>query len=138
MLSIIKTFFAGSSTYLWLALIVSVTVGGLSTGVYHYHKIYQEEVTNNAVLKENIVTLNDKIVSLNNQIKADGELVKKYEADSKLRDENAKNALAFADNKFREYQKKAQALLAAAATSPDMCISANFLYNDFILGGELK
>ena len=118
----------GSVTmYLWIA--TGLLIASLSFGVKHYYNAYHEEVSANAVLSSKNSELIDKI-------KADSAAVSKLAVDSQAREEKAKAAIAEAQKKSKFWQGKANDILIAKPISPDVCISADSLFNDFIKGAK--
>jgi hypothetical protein len=111
-----------------IGIIILVVIAALSGGVYYYHSKYVTEVSANVVFKSQ----NNELAS---KIAEDSIAVDKLSADSKAREDAAALALANSQKQLQDYTKKAQALLLAAAQTPDnLCSSANYLFDNFIQG----
>lgn len=114
------------SPKIYAILAVLATIAMLSWTTYHYHAKYETEVTQYTVVA-------DKNKELLANIAADGVAMDKLAKDSKDREDAAKAALLASNKKYREYVKQAQDILLAQPTNPaDMCISADFLFNQYI------
>jgi len=113
------------SMYLWIA--VGLLFAALSFGVKHYYNAYHDEVSANAVLKSK----NSELIS---KIEDDGKAIDKLSADALKREEAAKLAIAEAQKKSKDHQKKATEILITPPSNKDTCISADNLFNDYIKG----
>jgi hypothetical protein len=107
------------SVYLLLAIVA------LSGGVYYYHNSYEQKVTDYAVLS-------DENKKLKDTIKSDSDAVAQLAAESKAREDAAKAALAAAQKKLKNYTTQANNILLATPQGANLCLSADFLFNDYI------
>jgi hypothetical protein len=99
----------------------------LSGTTYYYHGKYEHEVTN-----YNLVTAKNNELVLN--IASDNTAMEKLRADSLARENAANIALAAAEKQLVAYSKQAQDYLTATPTDKNVCISADFLFDNYIKG----
>lgn len=110
---------------IYIILSIILTLIGLSWTTYHYHKSWQEKVTEYKVLESK----NDELILL---IKINVEAVDKYTADANAREKAAKTALAASQKLVEFFSGKAQGILLASPVDKDLCKSTDFLFNQYI------
>jgi hypothetical protein len=110
--------------------VVSFSIILLASGLYHYHKVYIEQVAAVEVLKE-------KEQGYIRIIEENADKVKKLKEASDSREQAAKDAIEKAKVKHKVIIKKAQTILSIKPATDDLCFSSNELFNQY-LKGDLK
>jgi len=113
--------------YLYGALMLLFVLLGF--GTYYYHKVYDKEVANFEVLKQQNADLLTKI-------KQDSAAVIEYKKEADARAKAAADALAAAQKQVRDYERASQDILTAQPTTGNACTSADALFNQVIVKGK--
>ena len=115
------------SPQVYLGVLIAIILGVLSWTTYHYHSLYEIKSTEYDLVSA-------KNAELLANIKDDGKAIDKLVKDTSDREEASKRALANAEKKFQDYVKHSQGVMIATPSDPNMCISADNLFNQYIGG----